>query len=60
MLFISENSFVIKAFIINLLIPIISKESTKESNEFSILGGFFGYKTGEDAKIRILYIPIDL
>ena len=47
-------------FSINLLIPIISNESTKDSNEFSILGGFFGYKTGEDAKIRILYIPIDL
>ena len=31
----------------------------KIQNEFSILGGFFGYKTGEDAKIRILYIPID-
>ena len=48
------------SFSINLLIPIISNESKKDSNEFSILGGFFAIKTGEDAKIRILYIPIDL
>ncbi len=48
------------SFSINLLIPIISNESKKDSNEFSILGGFFAFKTGEDAKIRILYIPIDL
>ena len=46
--------------LINLLIPIISNESTDKHNEFKILGGFLGYKTGEDAEIRILYIPISL
>ena len=48
------------SFSINLLIPIISNESTDKHNEFKILGGFLGYKTGEDAEIRILYIPISL
>ena len=32
------------SFSINLLIPIISNESTKDSNEFSILGGFLAIK----------------
>ena len=47
-------------FSINLLIPLVSNYSNKDSNEFNILGGFLGFKTGEDAKIRILYIPIEL
>ena len=47
-------------FSINLLIPLVSNYSNKDSNEFNILGGFLGFKTGEDAKIRILYIPIKL
>ena len=47
-------------FSINFFIPLISNESSDNTNEFNILGGFLGLKTGEDAKIRILYIPIDL
>jgi len=49
-----------KRFRVNFLLPIISNESTPESNNFNILGGLIGLETGEKTKIRILYIPIGL
>ena len=49
-----------KELSVNLLLPLISNESTMKSNKFNILGGFLGFETGEKRKIRILYIPISL
>lgn len=45
---------------INFLLPIISYESEQEKVKFNILGGLLGVETGDEPKIRILYIPINI
>jgi len=50
----------IKEVSVNFLLPIISNQSTPKSNKFNVLGGLLGIETGEETKIRILYIPISL
>ena len=47
-------------FAINFLLPIISYESEQEKVKFNILGGLLGVETGDEPKIRILYIPINI
>ncbi len=49
-----------KEFSINFLIPIISHSSNDNGTKFNILGGFLGLETGDESKIRILYIPINI
>jgi hypothetical protein len=49
-----------KKFSVNFLLPIISLESEVEKTKFNILGGLLGFETGDNSKIRILYIPINI
>ena len=49
-----------KKFSVNFLLPIISVESEVEKTKFNILGGLIGFETGDNSKIRILYIPINI
>ena len=49
-----------RKFSINFLLPIISHESEEGKTKFNILGGLLGLETGDEPKIRILYIPINI
>jgi hypothetical protein len=49
-----------KKFSVNFLLPMVSLESEVEKTKFNILGGLLGFETGDNSKIRILYIPINI